>query len=909
MTLKWIVFLTITLILQTSLYSQDKTNKFSFAEAPKITKLSKDNYQITFEVKDFCDATVYIKDNNQKTIRHLASGVLGKNAPTPFQADQKKQTIFWDAKDDSEKLVDNAEELQLVVCLGLQPQFERTLYWSPHKRTKKIVNVAQSPILIPCKEGVMTYDGENAENLKLFDHDGNYVKTIFPLPAKSISQDTGYHMKKFPQDNSVLPQKAGFAYNQLLTVGNFEADKALAYHRQGDPEGITIHNDQIYLAQKRLNIIDLSKNKIDLNGPQLWKEVSLPQSHEYRGGVEKLAPTSLAVNTEGTNLYMAGYMYQRRWNCGGLNGVMKLNLKTKEPPVVFVGSMDNKKGVDNKSGFSLAACVAVDKKNNVFVGDYGNHLVKVYKEDGALIKSIPVEFPTYIVIHPETQEIYVFSWLIPYIHPIYEPKIYQQIQSTLTIFKSLDDPTIISTYSLPVTKSLTNGPGVRAAVDFYASEPRIWLSDPAISGEGVWYGKEDKANIKIYRIKDKEFELIKDFHAEAKKLVQNTRGITDMKQRLYCDYKNEKLIVGELFDPTPIHCTSMAEITTIDINTGDNKYNKLPLDAEELAFDTAGLIYLKTKTRIARFDPNTWKEIPFDYGNEYDKLSTHDIVKGDVVSAIPFECDWESSSQLGGMAISPKGDIAVTIYNATPETNKGIKIYPGRSTQWQIKVWNKRGQVVNEDAVTGIGRLVGINVDAKDNLYFMIAGKGKVNKETYYHPISCTYVKAKPGSRFINSIATIPLPSDQKPKREPDIIDSDYAGNIWAEGADWLIGGVGFDGKRHGCHCPSQSRPALDLYARSFLPEIDRYSILVVDSNGNEILRFGRYGNVDDGMPLIKTGGPDNPKSIGGDEIALLHCQMLAVQSNKRVFLGDVGNSRIVSVVLKYQEVKEIPIK
>jgi hypothetical protein len=427
---------------------------------------------------------------------------------------------------------------------------------------------------------------------------------------------------------------------------------------------------------------------------------------------------------------------------------------------------------------------------------------------------------------------------------------WNKVKPILTIYKSIQEPNETATFNLPVTKTLTNGPGVRATIDFNAPEPRIWICNPAVEGDGVGYSTEAKGNIKIYHIKGKELELFKDFHQEAKKQVSFTLGLVDMKQRLYFDHKNEKLIVGELFDPIPIHCTSMAEISTIDVNTGLDKVSKLPFDAEELAFDYNGLIYLKTKNQIARFDPNTWKEIPFDYGNEFDKLTTHGVIKGDVVSAIPFECDWESSSQLGGLTVSPRGNIAVNIFNGSRETNPNLKIYPGRSINWQIKCWDKRGQLLYEDAVTGIGRLVGINMDVKDNLYFMIAGRAKVKNELYYHPISCTYVKAKPGSRFINSNAVIPLPENQKPSREPDILNADSAGNIWAEGADWLIGGVGFDGKRHGCHCPSQSRPALDLYARSFLPEIDRYSILVVDSNGNEILRFGRYGNTDDGKSL-----------------------------------------------------------
>jgi hypothetical protein len=40
-----------------------------------------------------------------------------------------------------------------------------------------------------------------------------------------------------------------------------------------------------------------------------------------------------------------------------------------------------------------------------------------------------------------------------------------------------------------------------------------------------------------------------------------------------------------------------------------------------------------------------------------------------------------------------------------------------------------------------------------------------------------------------------------------------------------------------------------------------------------------------------------------------MHAQMLAVQSNKRLFLSDVGNERILSVLINYEVVKSLSIK
>ena len=73
---------------------------FSFTQKPTVKAIEKDKYEITFAVKGNCDVTVGIVDETGKVVRHLASGVLGSNAPKPFQKNSLKQTIYWNGKDD-----------------------------------------------------------------------------------------------------------------------------------------------------------------------------------------------------------------------------------------------------------------------------------------------------------------------------------------------------------------------------------------------------------------------------------------------------------------------------------------------------------------------------------------------------------------------------------------------------------------------------------------------------------------------------------------------------------------------------------------------------------------------------------------------------------------------------------------
>ena len=61
-------------------------------------------------------------------------------------------------------------------------------------------------------------------------------------------------------------------------------------------------------------------------------------------------------------------------------------------------------------------------------------------------------------------------------------------------------------------------------------------------------------------------------------------------------------------------------------------------------------------------------------------------------------------------------------------------------------------------------------------------------------------------------------------------------------------------------------------------------------------------------MPLVgaaRTEPPPNP--LGGDEVALLHASYTGTQTDRHLFIGDVGNGRIVSVKLGYHAEERVP--
>lgn len=62
-------------------------------------------------------------------------------------------------------------------------------------------------------------------------------------------------------------------------------------------------------------------------------------------------------------------------------------------------------------------------------------------------------------------------------------------------------------------------------------------------------------------------------------------------------------------------------------------------------------------------------------------------------------------------------------------------------------------------------------------------------------------------------------------------------------------------------------------------------------------------------MALVPNPSIPNPRSIGGDEVPLFYPAFVGVDSDHRLFISDIGNSRIVSVKLGYHAETKMNIR
>lgn len=913
----------------------------AFAGKPVVTG-SKDRWTIRFEVKAFCDVALAIEDAEGRIVRHLASGVLGKNAPAPFRKNALKQEVIWDGKDDlgryvAQRTADYAK-YAVRVSLGLKPRLEKTLYWSPAKRTRGPAYITNPPVMVAAPEGVYVYDGGNCDHIRLFDHKGDYVRTIYPFPSDKISAVQGLNWRTFPQDGARLPIKGNMPVCNTLLDPKPTGTGANCYKL-----AMAVHGKRLVISGRRLNRLSTEGGSggLHLLGPRTSVTARLPGFMYFKGATPDMSPQSIALSPNGKWAYLTGYGQENygngQWLCGvtrvPVDGPPALLSKGKmEPePEVFAGIMECPRNIEalikgkklepksRDTLFKLPSSVACDAEGRVYVTDYMGDCIQVFSPDAKLLKRIDIKRPAQVQIHPGNGEIFVLCWQVAN-HLTRDRK--DRVPWVLRRLGPLSNPKALASFALPADLRIDHFKG-SACIDFWAEPFTVWVaggSNRKASGNSSQTGKEWVGTCpRLYVPKDGKLVPKRHLGHEGFKKIAFMRPVRHGYQKLYFDHKNEKLYVGEVFAPHVFHVTGMVHVARIDPDRGRVSVVALPFDAEDMAFDMEGRAYLRSADAVVRYDARTWREVPFDYGEE-TMVSSQGMRRAAVVSAVRFAGQLGiASSQMGGMNVSPRGDLIVTACNrGKSKDRKGSKsvhgtrtkrytprLYPGRARPWEIHVWDPHGKIRYADAVQGIACYMnGVAMDRQDGIYVMLAANGLLSGKRYWNTIACTWLKVRPDAKLLSKAgAPIPLPPQQHPKRPNDF------GEMWAEDPEWYRAGVGIDGKRAGCHCMSHCRPALDYYARSFLPEVDRYSVLVLDTNGNEIVRIGRYGNVDDGMPLVKEGGPPNPRSIGGDEIAIAHNQMLAVHSDRRLFIGDLGNACIRGVKLDYHATERVRLK
>jgi hypothetical protein len=583
-----------------------------------------------------------------------------------------------------------------------------------------------------------------------------------------------------------------------------------------------------------------------------------------------------------------------------------------EKPEPFLGA---KESGNDDSHFNQPASIAVDAKGRIYVADYGNDRVQVFTPDGKFLKGLSAPRPAEVRVNRNNGEIYVFSWDIG---PTYRNENRQE-KSWVRKFAPLDQAAHKMLLEAEIAfqhqpPGLFTGNLAQAELDCYRKEPVIWLlpAEPLLfrhtasryNGPFLCVEKEGK------------LELKKSFDAACRAAGSPQKCPFFQRQQLYFDSLRETLYVAEL---QAGHASGFKGLVAIDIHTGASKAVDAPFGFDDMAFDARGLAYLRAgdwaSNAVVRFDPTTWKEEPFENGQEG---RAH---RGELSMGVAFKggiCLPGGTQRCPVLGVSPRGEMLLPcsrttgIYSHYPDTTPvtlgdgpwSPEYFPGRQSFIFMHSADASGKVRTIDILKGVGWLNGgIDMDLQGNAYVALRDRRVLDGKPFGKIMWCNgaLVKVRAKDLAASRIVTAEngLVPDQyllthKPARPQDTEAR------WVEGAQWIYGSAPV-GEQWGCCCKS-GRFKLDSFGRSFVPEAWRYDVAVLDTKGNLLLTIGQYGNAD-------SAGPKSAVPLGGDEIGLFDAHFVATQTDKRLFIADVGNGRIVSAKLDYHATERVPLK
>ncbi len=905
---------------------------FEFAEQPAVKVVGKDRYEITFAVKGYCDVTVAIVDPDPErefvkgrgvVVRHLASGVLGPNAPAPFQRDSLRQTLYWNGKCDLDLYHRYPERLRVRVMLGLKPVFDKRLRGTS---PKNVAGYVWSIGLAPDAAYVVMKG--NADwghvTIRKFDRDGGYVSTLVPPPAAMpldklagdgfVEYEPGkrvWHGRNLYQsvahDGFAFPSAhgKGLARCQIAVVGN-----RIIYASGGEhpfSEG----------ARSCLHWVhtDGSTDPEGLAGTKqfAWGRHSFPM---------------LAASPDGKWLYMVSNAFMQGDGFRAWDPVLVRAPADGSGPATTVAGERGKPGSGNEQ-LNGTAGIDCDGQGRVYVSDSANNRVQVFSPEGKHLKTIPVDRPRLIQVHRKTGAIYVQ----------HAARVQGQSVAHLTKLTSFENPTEEFHVEGLATSLM--------ALDSWSARPRLWMAGSEVTMFARGKTWDSGPNVMVFEEDGKALKKIIDFDEEARKEdgeFYAGRWSGSAFDMVYCDPTREQVYYGHSIHDLRSGLRQGAFTYPSGYGAG--------WSWKDIAFDKRGYMHIHhdpTPGSIARVDPGqarkddkdarllVYPEVPYDYGVEG--------LRRPLVGVIPTRCQPGAKTFQDGMGVNMQGEIAVQSniyyvprmeehgysiaaagildrtrrgeYSDAPMTSyenymrtiqdaerRGEEVYfirrqPGvplaGATVWTFE---RSGELRDGPAVLAGKLLAGVQMDEEGFLYFVnsrprliggrpfLAGRGGWNgSENRSDIFTGTLVKTRGRAGFVSAKAPVPM---SEPLNRPPELAGGYGEDqdgVWVEGAEWTYAGAG-PVVYGGCSCPS-SRLHLDWYKRVYVPEAYRHSIGILDTNGNLIMHLGRYGNFDDAP-----GGKNGAKP-GGVDIGIMLVRFVSGTDNYLVY-GDWDEKAVV---------------
>lgn len=861
---------------------------------------------VSFKVNTWTDIAVWVEDARGERVRHLAAGMLGPNPPAPLQAKSLAQKVHWDHRDDQgNKVAPGAYRVQVGV--GSKAALDKVI--GRDVTPKHIQGIAAD-----AKGQLHIVGGVRDEwtEVQRFALDGKFQSMVFPPPANVPPEKLkGLNLIDYGADGQVRwgshrtaaylphldqPMPHTPLVNSkgqiILFGGEYQGGAARFYKINADG---SLPDDfigpyvkeitwQQYFAEwgKRFHFAldPIDDNVIWLSG--------LKEVHRAEYGEEGKIPRETHFNA----------IARVRWN--------------KDEPLEFVLGKKNHHGKDGSRAdgeFDDPQGIAFDRTGNLWVCDRGNDRIQIFDTKGKMQRQFPHPKPYEVRVSQKTGTAYVLANHQGNVSVTRHNSAGKQIGESLIVGK--------------IVKGHGGG-----TINYWTMTLDESGAEPALA-----IVRGDKVDAyQVDRIVDKKTEF-----AAPVRII----GEAPPKEykRLAVGWESEDIWAGgHCFDGRTgeylgLHQTAEATATR------DGKWLTFGgFFAEEIAVH--GPDWIRTK------NPQTkvrWRLDPISLSRGHGGGRGFCVApNGDIYVARYYQWQHHYSGR-GGMEGS---DLHVAIDRYSPE-GKLIKqrvVYelshgaasPAVDIKGNIYVTDNIGRKIGQFYEDDIAENLPSWVPRYDVDWELIRkgepialGYEKFTHNPLIRSVGTLYKFPPTGGGILFRAAWgeytqhMPIPDPKNPtagkyldwgfpfKPKPDRPATHWSATWiapdklhgmyprWQDGVEWEFLGVapvwGRYNKAHSSCVCGNSRICVDDFGRVYAPAAHRSTVRMIDTAGNEILRIGRWGNMDsDG-----TGNPDIP----------LMFPSATALSKRALFITEWRHGRILKVRLHYHQQKQMAVK
>jgi len=822
-----------------------------FSAVPQATTAD-GKVKISFSVKASSDVEVAILDAGGKVVRHLAAGVLGANPPEPFRKGLS-QELVWDGKDDAGKPVTGAK---VRVSLGLRPRLHRIIGWSGQNvdNPQGIACGADGTLYIAFGSNLTAHAFSTV--VCAYDPEGKYLRQVIPAsPALPAPKRKGWPwmsaegIGEMPIVHHALSRSTYPAFSV-----DYDCFPAVA------PDGsFLVLND----ANGRVKHSDIGSGRILLT---VGRDGSVPADYKARriAGLDHRGSGHVAVSPDGKYAYVSGFSVRKKGAC---NTIWRTPLDRVGPAEIFAGRSFRKP--EKPADLADPQGLDTDRDGNVYVADRGRGRIAVFRKDGTFLAGIPLKDVYQVQVSSKTGAIFATV----------ASRSSRGRWGTSRIVKlgGIKDPKLKA--SLPVPDKYGRGIG-RLALDDSGATDRLWYCG------FVW------GNYRLYRIAD-EGTRLKVLDRPLQKL-----GGRDSKHSL--PFSDQVSVVGNkvLGGHPGFGQRTAVYYRAFDAETGKPaglyypsiKPGKKPRFHDLVYGDTRGgpdgLFYIYTGSKVRRFDEKG-KLVPF---GKTGKKAIGKAGKTEMPTATPAFTG-HPHTRGSGMFVTRRGEVYLTtmpMFFKDPKKRSG-HTYGGNF----VRKFTPDGALAPKPLIVSPeAHLAGIAVDSRGNIYVgaQAAKGGQRTPEFLRKALPARLGKqARHMYELFGSIVKFPptggaIVPDAKGEYKAGYFR--FGKKYTLKNALWARRGGLIPTKYDlGCYCET-SRFDIDRFDRLFVPDPLTFSILVLDTAGNRIARFGSFGNMD----CRGKGSPVPEPEITFGWPTQVDCAL------GRVYTADLVNRRIVSV-------------